>query len=134
MTDGGPGKLANAVTVTRGANTYDEWVEGTITLPLRHLVSNPNNRVRMLNHRAVSDLQAITHAILPPHETRFIKHDTNAHNTLRIPSPRLATVTWMQETPYSCGQCFLRMRAITPGLRQPKSTRFSTVIIVSQLC
>ena len=132
MTDGGPGKLANAVTVTRGANMYDEWVEGTITLPLRHLVSNPNNRVRMLNHRVVSDLQAVTHAILPPHETRFIKHDTNAHNTLRIPSPRLAT--WMQDTPYSCGQCFLRKLAITPGLRHPKSTRFSTAIIVSQLC
>ena len=130
MTDGGPGKFANVVTVTRGANTHDEWVEGTITLPLRHLVSNPNNRVRMLNHHAISDLQAVTHAIFPPHETKFITHDNNAHNTLRIPSPRLAT--WMQDTLYSCGQCFPRKLAITP--RHPKYTRFSTVIIVSQLC
>ena len=67
MTDGGPGKPANVVTVTRGANRYDEWVEGTIMLPLRHLVSNPNNRVRMVNHHVVFNLQAVTLAILLPH-------------------------------------------------------------------
>ena len=59
------GKRANAVTVNRGANAYDEWVEGTLNLPLIHLVNNQNNQVRMLNHRVVTDLQALTHEILP---------------------------------------------------------------------
>jgi hypothetical protein len=68
MSDGGPGKFANAVTVTRGANMYDEWVEGTITLPLRHLVSNLNNRIRMLIH---SNELGVTILVIPIRLTYF---------------------------------------------------------------
>ena len=63
MSDGGPGKVANAVTVTRGA-----WVEGTITLPLRHLVSNLNNRIRMLIH---SNELGVTILVIPIRLTYF---------------------------------------------------------------